>query len=130
MCFQSSWNITLEEQLAFFFTHVLLVYQSDMSVRGSSTQGIQHLGQSQSVEISQQHKLTKQCSYFLKMLVIFSSMPFYTDHVYLPCCGSARTYSHMITYIGFGCCTLPSHIHPCLPFCRIHLGLSALSRLF
>ena len=34
--------------------------------------------------ISQQRILTKLCSYFFKMLVIFSSMPFYTDHIYLP----------------------------------------------
>ena len=34
--------------------------------------------------ISQQCKLTKLCSYLLKMLVISSSIPFYADHVYLP----------------------------------------------
>ena len=31
------------------------------------------------------HSSSYACNYFLKMLVIFSLPPFYTDHVHLPC---------------------------------------------
>ena len=82
MGFRPSQNITLKEQLIIYiYIHVSLVYQSGMYTRDSSIQWRQHL--SKFIFCSCSYTDIKLHSYFLKMLVIFSLMPFCTDHVHL-----------------------------------------------